>query len=57
MAVTTNKNAIPKSQGNTPVRVQDSKSKVAGMIFGNTGKQPIPAGSKVKMGDCRLCGE
>ena len=57
MAVTTNKNAIPKSQGNPPVRVQDSTSKVAGMIFGNTGKQPIPSGSKGKMGDCRLCGE
>lgn len=57
MAVTTNKNAIPKSQGNTPVRVQDSTSKVAGMIFGNTGKQSIPSGSKGKMGDCRLCGE
>lgn len=57
MAVTTNKNAIPKSQGNTPVRVQDSTSKVAGMIFGNTGKQSIPSGSKGKMGDCRSCGE
>ena len=57
MAVQTNKNANPKSQGNTPVRVQDSTSKVAGMIFGNTGKQPIPAGSKGKMGECSLCGE
>lgn len=55
--VKTNKNAIPKSQGNTPVRVQDSTSKVAGMIFGNTGKQPIRTGSKGKMGDCSLCGE
>ena len=57
MAVTTNKNAIPRSQGNTPVRVQDSTSKVAGMIFGNTGKQPIRTGMKEKMGDCRSCGE
>ena len=57
MAVTTNKNAIPKSQGNTPVRVQDSTSKVAGMILGNTGKQPIRTGMKEKMGDCRSCGE
>ena len=57
MAVTTNKNAIPKPQGNTPVRVQDSTSKVSGMIFGNTGKQPIPSGSKGKMGDCRSCGK
>ena len=57
MAVTTNKNAIPESQGNTPVRVQDSTSKVSGMIFGNTGKQPIPAGSKGKMGKCSSCGE
>ena len=57
MDVKTNKNAIPKSQGNTPVRVQDSTSKVAGMIFGNTGKQPIPSGSKGKMGDCSSCDE
>lgn len=57
MAVKTNKNAIPKTQGNTPVRVQDSTSKVAGIIFGNTGKQPIPPGSKGKMGDCSKCGE
>lgn len=57
MAVQTNKNANPKSQGNTPVRVQDNTSKVAGMIFGNTGKQPIPAGSKGKMGKCSSCGE
>ena len=57
MDVKTNKNAIPKSQGNTPIRVQDSTSKVAGMIFGNTGKQPIPSGSKGKMGKCSSCGE
>ena len=57
MAVTTNKKAIPESQGNTPVRVQDSTSKVSGMIFGNAGKQPIPAGSKGKMGKCSSCGE
>ena len=57
MDVKNNKNAIPKTQGNTPVRVQDSTSKVAGMIFGNTGKQPIPPGSKGKMGDCSTCGE
>lgn len=57
MDVKTNKNAIPKQQGNTPVRVQDSTSKVAGMIFGNTVKQPIPAGSKGKMGKCSSCGE
>lgn len=57
MDVKTNKNANPKSQGNTPVRVQDSTSKVAGMILGNTVKQPIPAGSKVKMGKCSSCGE
>jgi len=57
MDVKTNKNANPKSQGNTPVRAQDSTSKVAGMIFGNTVKQPIPAGSKVKMGKCSSCGE
>lgn len=57
MDVKTNKNAIPKPQGNTPVRVQDSTSKVAGMIFGNTGKQSIPAGSKGKMGKCSSCGE
>lgn len=60
---TTNKNAIPKSQGNSSVRVQDSTAKVAGMIFGNTGKQPIPAKSKEtmgkmgKMGECINCGE
>lgn len=57
MDVKTNKNAIQKPQGNTPVRVQDSTSKVAGMIFGNTVKQPIPAGSKGKMGKCSSCGE
>mgnify|MGYP006914491510 CR=1 FL=1 len=57
MAVQTNKNANPKSQGNTPVRVQDNTSKVAGMIFGNTVKQPIPAGSKGKMGKRSSCGE
>ena len=57
MDVKTNKNANPKSQGNTPVRVQDNTSKVAGMIFGNTVKQPIPAGSKGKMGKRSSCGE
>lgn len=57
MDVKTNKNAIPKAQGNTPVRAQDSTSKVAGMIFGNTRKQPIPAGSKGKMAKCSSCGE
>ena len=57
MAVTTNKNVVSKPQGNTQVRVQDSTSKVAGMIFSGTVKQPIPTGSKGKMGDCSLCGE
>ena len=56
MAVTTNKNVVSKSQG-TPVRVQDSTSKVAGMIFSGNVKQPIPAGSKEKMGKCSSCGK
>ena len=57
MDATTNKNAIPKSQGNTPDRVQDSTAKVAGMIFGSAGKQPVAIKSGGRSTGCKSCGE